>query len=109
MAALVESHGEDRVARFQERLIDRHVGVGPTVGLHVGVVGAEERGEATPGQVLHFVDDLVAAVVATAGIALGVLVGEDRAGRSEHGRRREVLTGDQLQRGRLTVPLLGEQ
>ena len=109
VAALVEAHREDRVARLQERLVDRDVRVGPAVGLHVRVIGTEERDEATTRQVLDFVDDLIAAVVAAAGVALGVLVGEDRTGRGEHGRRGEVLTGDQLDRRRLTLPLLGEQ
>ena len=107
--ALVEAHREDRVARFEQRLVDRDVGVGPAVGLDVGVIGAEERREPAAGEVLDLVDDLVAAVVATTGIALGVLVGEDRAGRRHDRRRREVLARDQLQGRRLTVPLLGEQ
>ena len=79
----------------------------PAVGLHVGVVGAEERGEATSREVLDLVDDLVAAVVAASGIALGVLVGEDRAGGREHGRRREVLARDQLQRWSSGAPTPG--
>jgi hypothetical protein len=67
------------------------------VRLHVGVLGAEERLDPVAGEVLDVVDDLVAAVVALAGIALGVLVGEHRAGGLHHGRRREVLRGDELQ------------
>ena len=48
------------------------------------------------GKVLGLVDDLVAAVVALAGVALGVLVGEDGAGGLHHRRRGEVLAGDDV-------------
>ena len=42
VAAVVESHGQDRVARLEQRLVGGEVGVGPGVGLHVGVLGPEE-------------------------------------------------------------------
>ena len=42
------------------------------------------------------VDELAAAVIAPAGIALGVFVGQHRALRLEHGARDDVLAGDQL-------------
>ena len=64
VAAVVEPHGQDGVARLEQRLVDGQVGVGPGVGLHVGVVGPEEGGGPVAGQVLDLVDDLVAAVVA---------------------------------------------
>ena len=44
----------------------------------------------------YLVDVLVATIVASAGEALGVLVGEARAEGLHHGRRGEVLGGDQL-------------
>jgi hypothetical protein len=47
----------------------------------------------------------VAAVVALARVALGVLVGEHRADRLHHGRRREVLARDELQAGALALDL----
>ena len=46
----------------------------PRVGLHVGVLGAEELLGAVAGQVLDHVDILAAAVVAPAGIAFGILL-----------------------------------
>src|SRR4029078_2550953 len=45
---------------------------------------------------VHLIHDLPAAVVAAPGISLGVLVREDRAGRLEDRRPREVLPRDQL-------------
>jgi hypothetical protein len=67
--------------------------------LHVGVFGAEQLLGAIARQVLHDVGELAAAVVALAGIAFGVLVGEDAAGGFEHGFGGEVLAGDQLESG----------
>ena len=74
-----------------------HVGRRAGVRLHVGVLGAEELLGAVARQVLDHVGKLASAVVALAGIALGVLVGEDRAGGFEHGFADEILRGDQLQ------------
>jgi hypothetical protein len=109
VAALVEPHGQDGVARVEQRLVDRDVGVGPAMGLDVGVVGAEEGRQSAPGQVLDLVDDLVAAVVAASGIALGVLVGQHRPRGRQHRRRGEVLARDELQRRGLSIPLLVQQ
>ena len=51
---------------------------------------------ALDGELLGDVDELAAAVVAPARIALGVLVGHHRALRLEHGAGDDVLGGDQL-------------
>jgi hypothetical protein len=51
------------------------------VGLHVGVLGAEQPLRPVDGQGLRLVDELVAAVVALARVALRVLVGEHRPDR----------------------------
>ena len=109
VAAVVEPHGQDGGARLEEGLVDGQIGVGPGMGLHVGVVGPEEGGGTVPGQVLDLVDDLVAAVVALPGVALGVLVGEHRTGGGQHGGRGEVLRGDELQRGLLATFLLVDE
>src|SRR4030095_13719372 len=59
-------------------------------------------------QALDDVDELAAAVVAPAGIALGVLVGHHAAGRLQHGAADEVLGGDQLQAEVLARALVGD-
>ena len=59
-------------------------------------LGAEQLLDAIDRQLLGDVDELAAAVVALAGIALGVLVGELRALRGHDRRARVVLRGDQL-------------
>jgi hypothetical protein len=107
--ALVEAHAEDGVARLQEGEVHGHVGVGPGVGLDVGVRRAEELPGAGAGQLLDLVDDLVAAVVALGGVPLAVLVGEHRAGRPQHLRRGEVLAGDELHRRVLPLELALDQ
>ena len=79
VAAVVEPHGQDGGAGLEQRLVGGQVGVRPGVRLHVGVLGAEQRLGPVAGEVLDLVDDAVPAVVAAARVALGVLVGEDRA------------------------------
>ena len=64
--------------------------------LHVGVVGAEQRHGTLDRQRLGFVDVFAAAVVALAGIALGVLVGQDRTLRGHDALARIVFGGDQF-------------
>ena len=108
VATVVEPHGEDGRSRLEERLVRGQVRVRPGVGLDVGVLRSEERRGALARQVLHLVDDLVAPVVATAGIPLRVLVGQHRARGGQHRRRGEVLGRDQLQRRLLAVELLSD-
>ena len=100
-----EVHAHDRVAGLEHREVDGHVGLRAGVRLDVGVVGAEQLARAVAREVLDDVDLLAPAVVALAGQALGVLVGERRARRLEDGHRHEVLRGDELDRGALAVQL----
>ena len=95
VAAGGQRHAHHGLARLDEREVDGEVGRRARVGLDVGVVGAEQGPGARGAQRLDLIDDLLALVVALAGIALAVLVGQDRAGRGEHGGRRIVLRGDQ--------------
>ena len=50
VAAVRQVHPEDRVARLQQREVDRHVGLRARVRLDVGVLGAEERLRAVDGE-----------------------------------------------------------
>ena len=61
--AVVEPHGQHGVARLEQGLVDGQIGVGARVRLHVRVLGPEEGLGPFPSQVLHLVDDPVAAVV----------------------------------------------
>ncbi len=97
VSAMRQVQSENGVARLNDRGVSSHVGGRTRVRLHVGVLGAEELLGAIARQVLHHVGELASAVIALAGIALGVLVGEDRAGGFQHGFADKVLRGDQLQ------------
>jgi hypothetical protein len=96
MAAVIQPHGEHRVAGFETGEVDRHVRLRSRVRLDVCVLGAEELLGAVDRRLLDLVHDLTAAVVAPAGIALGVLVRGDAADRLEQARPGEVLRRDQL-------------
>jgi hypothetical protein len=79
MSAVREVHRQDRVAVIDRREVDRHVRLSAGVGLNVGAVAAEELEQPRDRQSLSDIDELAAAVVAPAGIAFGVFVGEDGA------------------------------
>ena len=97
MPALVQPHSQDGVAGLQERREDGDVGRRARVRLDVGVVRAEQLLGPVDGELLHDVHILAAAVVALAGVALGVLVGQHRPLRFEHGAGDDVLRRDQFQ------------
>ncbi len=96
VTAVRQRHPEDRVAGREGGEEHRLVRLRAGMRLHVGRLGAEERLHPVEREPLGDVDALAAAVIALAGIALGVLVGEHRALRLEHGPAHVVLGGDQL-------------
>ena len=84
----------------------RLVGLAAGIRLHVGEAAAEQPHGPLDGERLGDVDELAAAVIAPARIALGVFVGHHRALRLEHGARDDVLGGDQLDLVALPAELL---
>ncbi len=76
------------------------------MGLNVGMVGAKKLLGAVARQVLGDIHKLAAAVVALAGVALGILVGQRAAHGRKDGLGHEILTGDQLQMGFLPRALV---
>ena len=105
MAAVAEIHAEDGVARLEQREVHGDIGLGAGVGLDVGVLGAEELFRPLDGEGLDLVHVLASAVVARAGIALGVLVGQMAAHGLHDGGRHKVLRGDQLDMVTLALKL----
>ena len=90
------------------------MGVGLTgqivIGLIAGaVLGAEDLLRAVDRELLDLVHHLAAAVVALARIALGVLVGQDRALRLANRARDPVLGRDQLDVVFLALPFAGDR
>src|ERR1700686_2189920 len=96
VTAVVETHAENGIARLHQREIRRRIRLRSGMRLHVGVVGAEQLLGALDRQLLGHVDVLAAAVVALAGIAFRVLVGEHRALRLQHPWTGVVLRSDEL-------------
>jgi len=94
--AMRERHAEDRVARAQHREIHRLVRLRARMRLHVRVLRAVQALCPVDGERLDLVDVLAAAVIAAAGIALRVFVGELRARRLQHRRAHIVFRGDEL-------------
>ena len=96
MPALGQIHAHHRVSGIQQRKKHRQIGVGAGMGLHIGVLGAEQLHRPLPGDILHHIHILAAAVIPLAGIALGVFVGEYPAGGQQHRLGYDVFGGDQL-------------
>ena len=94
---------------LQQRVVDGGVGLRAGVRLDVGVLGAEQRLRAVDRELLDDVDVLAAAVVALAGIALGVLVREHAALALEDRLRHEVLGRDHLERALLALELVTDR
>ena len=75
---MVEVESHESVAGIEARQEDCGIGLCAGVGLHVGILGSEELADAVDGYLLHFVHHLAAAIVALAGVAFGVFVGQAR-------------------------------
>ena len=104
----VEAH--DTIVRAEQGGVDGEVGGRAGVGLDIdapllGVEAVRLEG-ALLAKGLDLIDDLVTAVVTSAGKALGVFVGQSRAEALHDGTGGEVLRGDELKAGPLTVLLL---
>ena len=108
MAAVIELHAQDPVTGIEQGHVDSGVGLGAGVRLDVGVLGPEQLLRPVDGQLLGHVHVLAAAVVALAGIALRVLVGEHRSLAVENRLGNEVLGGDHLERPLLAAGLVLE-
>ena len=87
---------QESVARLQQRQDTAWLAWLPEVRLHVGEAAAKEPAGTLDRELLDDVDELATAVVAPAGIAFGVLVGQHRALRLEHRPGDDVLRGDEL-------------
>ena len=96
MAALVKAHPHNGIARLNGCEVRRHIRLRAAVGLHIGVFGGEQRLGAADGEAFGDIHKLAAAVIAPPRIALGVLVGENRALRLQHGWAGVVFGGDKV-------------
>ena len=108
VSAVAEFHAHGGVTGLEEGVVGGDVGLGAGVGLDVGVGCAKEGFGAVDGDGFDLVDEFAAAVVALAGIALGVFVGEDGAHRVEDGGAGVVFGCDHFQRVALAIAFPGQ-
>mmetsp|Transcript_83906 Transcript_83906/g.179842 ORF Transcript_83906/g.179842 Transcript_83906/m.179842 type:complete len:436 (+) Transcript_83906:1252-2559(+) len=110
MASAWEIEAHDTGVRRQERGVNGEVRRAARIRLHIDapllLVKAEGLQGAILAKVLDLINDFVAAVVASAGLTLGVLVGECRPEAFHYGPGSEVFRGDELDGAHLSRLLL---
>ena len=97
VAAMGQAHAQDGVARLQQRHVDRGIGAGAGMRLHIGPGRAEQLLRALDGQGLGHIHVFAPAVIPLSGVALGVLVRQHAALGLHHQHAGVVLGGNQLQ------------
>jgi len=106
MPPVTEIHTQHRVTRFEDGEVNGLVGLAARVGLHVGGLGTEQFLRTLTRETLHHVGVFTPAVVTTARVPLGILVGEDGPHRLQHRLADEVFRGDQFQTTGLALGLV---
>ena len=101
-------HAQKRIAGLQQGQKHSLIGLGARMGLNIGIGAIEQGLGPLNRQGLGNIDKFAAAIIPAARIALGILVGQDRALGLEHGARDNVFRRDQLDLGLLTLHLLGD-
>jgi len=96
VSAVGKIHAQKDSAGLNRGEIRGHVRLGAGMGLDVGVRAMKKLFRALDGQIFRLVHKGATAVIAFAGIAFGILVGQHRSLRLAHSRGNEVFRGDQL-------------
>ena len=96
MPTFGQAHAHDGVTWLQKGQKHRFISGRAAMRLHIGRIGAKNLLHAVHRQLLGHVDVFAAAVVALAGIAFGVFIGQLAALRGHDGRRGVVFAGDQF-------------
>ena len=84
VAALTQVKSHKTVARLEYCHSHGHIGLGTGVRLDIGPARTVEGFQSVDGKLLDFVHYLTSAVIASARVALGVLVGANGAHSAEH-------------------------
>ena len=108
MAARRQVQAHEGVARIEQGVEHFLVGVGAGMGLHIGVRAAEQFAGAVNRQLFGDIDIFAAAIIALAGIAFGVFVGQHRALGFQHRLGDDVLGRDQFDLVALAVQFIGD-
>ena len=106
VAAVRQIHSQDRVSWLEGGHIDCDVCLCAGMRLDVGMLGAEERLRAVDRELLGLIHEFAAAVVALAGITLGIFIREDRAHGFHHCLGNKILRWDQLEARGLPAELV---
>ncbi len=88
--------------------IDGRIRLGPGVRLDIDVLGAEKLFGAVAGEVFGDIDELAAAIVAAAGVAFGVFIGQHAAHALHDGGAGVVFAGDHFQALALALDFAGD-
>ena len=96
VAAVGEAHAQNGVAGLQYGSVNRLVGLRTGMRLNIGVFGAEQFFHAVDGKLLCNIDVFAAAVIAFAGVAFSVFVGQLRPLCFHHGATDIVFRSNQL-------------
>ena len=103
MSSMGQVHAHHRIPRFQHGEEYRHIGLRSGMGLHIGVLTAEQFFRPVNGKLLHFVHTDAAAVKSLSRITFCIFIGK----RASHGRHHRlahpVLGSDQLDMGILAL------
>lgn len=105
MAAHGEVQAEDGISRLQDGQHNCGIRLGAGVRLHVGVGAVEHLFDAIDGQLFGFIYDFTAAIVAAAGIAFSIFVGQDAARCAHNVVGSEIFGGDEFDAIALAVEL----
>ena len=96
VSAMCQVESEDGVAWLEAREHDSRIGGGARVRLHVGPRSTKKPAQTVNGKLLHLVHELTTAVVALAGKAFSVFVGQDASLCSHHGFTGVIFRGNEL-------------
>ena len=103
VSAVGKIHGQDRIAGLQQPQIHGLVHGRTGQRLHIGMLRTKHLTGPLARQVLQNVRIILSAVIAAAGVAFGILVGEHGPQCGEHLRIGVILRRNQLDAGGLTL------
>ena len=106
--AVGQVEAQHDIARVEDGEVDGRIGLGPGVRLDVGVVGPEDFLGPIAGEVFDHVDEFAPAIVAAAGVAFGVFIGQHAAHALHDGGAGVVFAGDHFQAVALALDFAGD-
>jgi hypothetical protein len=108
VAAHVDAHAEYGVAWLEYCEENALVGLAAGMRLHIREFAGEHLLRTLNGQLFGHIDRVAAAVIALAGIAFRIFVGEHGAGRFQYRARDVILRSDQFDLVLLARELIGQ-